>query len=145
MPKFPLDKVLDYRRHLRLEKRNALASAMADERELVTHKQHVEQQRGAILGELTSIAQAKEMDVPAAARRRHFASRLELELMILDDHISKARLKVDFARIELIKADQDVKAIEKLKEKHIAEQTYVAAKATERDLSEQWQAANWGN
>lgn len=145
MPKFPLDKVLDYRGHLRLEKRNALAAAMADERELVAHREQVESQRSALLEELTEIAQARDMDVAGAARRRHFVGRLDIELMILEQHIAEARKKVELARIELIKADQDVKAIEKLKEKHVAEQTYVALKTAERELGEQWQAVNWGH
>lgn len=143
MPSFRLDKVLDYRSHLRLDRRHALQTAIANEQELVIHQQHVQQQRTAMLNELTTLAQAREMDVAAAARRRHFVSRLEIEILILEQQLTEARRKVEIARAELIKADQDVKALEKLKEKHLAEQTYVAAKATERELSEQWQAANW--
>lgn len=143
MPKFPLDKVLDYRRHLRLEKRNALAKTLADERELVAHKEGVERKRGMLLGELTELAQAREVDVAATARRRSYLGRLDIEVMILDDHIAQARRRVEIARNELVKADQEVKALEKLKDKHIADQNYVAARNTERDLSEQWQAANW--
>ncbi len=143
MAKFPLDKVLDFRRHLRLEKRNALAKTLADERELVAHKERVERQRTVLLDELTELAQAQDVDVPATARRRAFLGRLDIEVMILDDHIAQARRRVEIARNELVKADQEVKALEKLKDKHIAEQNYVAARNTERDLSEQWQAANW--
>lgn len=143
MPTFRLDKVLDFRSHLRLDKRHALQAAIAGEQELVMHQEHVKQQRTALLNELTALAQSRDMDVAAAARRRHFISRLDIEIMILEQQITEARRKVEIARSELIKADQDVKAIEKLKEKFLSEQTYVAAKATERELSEQWQAANW--
>ncbi|MBI1311868.1 hypothetical protein GC176_11295 [bacterium] len=143
MPTFPLEKVLDVRRHVRSERRNALAAAMADEQTLLDAQQQKERQKQGLLDELSGLTQSETLNVEAAARRRYFVGQLDIQLMVIDQQLVEARRYVDVARNALIKADQDVKALERLRERHIAEQTYQQNRRNETALTEQWQSANW--
>lgn len=141
---FPLQKVLEYRRHLRLDRRNALAAAMAQERSYVDRQTRVTQDRERQIAELSQLSQDQTMDVAATARRWYFASQLDIELRLVAQYIDKARQAVEACRQELIYADQEVKALERLQENFVAEQQFNANKQAELALAEQWQAAHWG-
>ena len=143
MKPFPLEKVLEVRRHTRQERRNALGAAIADEQTLLEMRQQTEQQKNALLDELTNLSQSGTLNVEAAARRRYFAGQLEIQLLVIDQQIIEARQAIDAARAALVKADQDVKALERLREQHIDEEAYLENRRSENALAEQWQSANW--
>lgn len=143
MKPFPLEKVLDVRRHARQERRHALAAAMADEQQLVDLKTQRERQKQQLLDELASLSQEEALNVEAAARRRYFVGQIDIQIMVIDQQIDEARQIVEQARSALITADQDVKALEKLREQHLAEQVYAENRRNEIVLTEQWQSANW--
>ncbi|MHC4874997.1 MAG: flagellar export protein FliJ [Planctomycetota bacterium] len=143
MKPFPLEKVLEVRRHTRLERRNALGAAIADEQALLDMRQQIDQQKNDLLDELSNLSQSAALNVEAAARRRYFAGQLEIQLLLIDQQIFEARQAVDTARAALVKADQDVKVLERLREQHITEETYQANRRNEIALAEQWQSANW--
>ena len=144
MQHFPLDKVLSYRSHLRLESRSLLAAALADERTLLDERLQLERQREQQTTELSELLQQVTLDVPAARRRNLYARRLDAELSVLDEKLVAAGRRVEACRLDLVKADQDVKALDRLREKHVEEQTYAEARKAEHELAEQWQAANFG-
>lgn len=143
MKPFRLDKVLEYRRHQRLEARNALASAISDEQTLIEHQARINRQKGQQLSELAGFTQSEVVNVEAAARRRYFTGQLEIQLMVVAEQLAQARMVVEQMRAVLVKADQEVKALERLREKHVEEETSLEQKRTEIELSEQWQSANW--
>ena len=143
MQRFPLDKVLGYRSHVRLEKRNLLAAALADERTLLNYRQQLVVKREQQTTELSELFQQETLDVSATGRRSLYARRLDAEMSVIDQNIIEARRRIEACRLELVKADQDVKALDRLKEKHVEEQTYLESRKTEHELGEQWQAANW--
>ncbi|MBL6707436.1 MAG: flagellar FliJ family protein [Planctomycetaceae bacterium] len=143
MKPFRLDKVLEYRRHQRLEARNALASAISDEQTLIEHQARINRQKGQQLSELAGFTQSEVVNVEAAARRRYFTGQLEIQLMVVAEQLAQARMVVEQMRAVLVKADQEVKALERLHEKHVEEETSLEQKRTEIELSEQWQSANW--
>ncbi|MDA0808719.1 MAG: hypothetical protein O2945_13790 [Planctomycetota bacterium] len=143
MKPFRLDKVLEYRRHQRLEARNALASAISDEQTLIEHQARINRQKGQQLSELAGFTRSEVVNVEAAARRRYFTGQLEIQLMVVAEQLAQARLVVEQMRAVLVKADQEVKALERLHEKHVEEETSLEQKRTEIELSEQWQSANW--
>jgi flagellar export protein FliJ len=140
---FPLEKVLDVRRHTRQERRHALAAAMADEQQLIEMKTQRELQKQQLLNELAGLSQEESLNIEAAARRRYFVGQVEIQIMVIEQQIEQARLIVEQARSALITADQDVKALEKLREQHVAEQAYSENRRDEIVLTEQWQSANW--
>lgn len=144
MKPFRLDKVLDYRKHLRLEARNALAAAIADEQTLLEYQAGIERQKQQQLTELADYAQAQVVDVEAAARRRYFTGQLDIQLMIVAEQLTQARQVVEQQRLVLVKADQEVKALERLREQHFEEEVALEQKRSEIELSEQWQTSNWG-
>lgn len=143
MKPFRLDKVLEYRKHLRLEARNALASAIGDEQTLLDYQAKTERQKQQQMGELATFAQTEAFNVEAAARRRYFMGQLDIQLMIVAEQLVQARMIVEQQRQVLVKADQEVKALERLREKHFDEETSQEQKRSEIELSEQWQSANW--
>jgi flagellar export protein FliJ len=140
---FPLEKVLDVRRHSRQERRHALAAAMADEQQLIDLKQQQELQKQQLLDELAELSREESLNIEAAARRRYFVGQVEIQIMVIEQQIEQARQIVEQARSALIAADQDVKALEKLREQHLAEQAYSENRRNEIVLTEQWQSANW--
>jgi len=144
MKPFRLEKVLEYRKHLRLDARNALAAAIGDEQALLDHQTQIEQQKQQQMGELATFAQSEAFNVEAAARRRYFMGQLDIQLMVVAEQLVQAGMIVEQQRMVLVKADQEVKALERLHEKHIEEQTAQEQKRSEIELSEQWQSANWG-
>jgi flagellar export protein FliJ len=143
MKPFRLDKVLEYRKHLRLEARNALASAISDEQTLLEQQARVNRQKGQQLAELAVLTQSEAVNVEAAARRRYFTGQLDIQLMLVAEQLVQAQQVVEQKRMLVVKADQEVKALERLREKHFEEETSHELKRTEIELSEQWQSANW--
>ncbi len=145
MPKpFPLIKVLEYRRHLRLDRRNALAAAMAEERELQQQHDQATQQRRHEIDELGKLLQQPgRLDVELAHQRRNLATRIEAHLVQLAQGLQNAQTKVEICRRDLVHADQEVKALERLQETFVAEQTFQMHKQAEIALAEQWQARHW--
>ena len=143
MKPFRLDKVLEYRKYLRQEARNALASAIGDEQTLLDHQARVNRQKGQQLAELAGFAKSEVVNVEAAARRRYFTGQLDIQLMLVAEQLVQAQQVVEQRRMVVVKADQEVKALERLREKHVEEETSHELKRTEIELSEQWQSANW--
>ena len=143
MKPFRLDKVLEYRKHLRLEARNALASAIGDEQTLLEHQARIERQKQQQMVELATFAQSEAFNVEAAARRRYFTGQLDIQLMVVAEQLVQARNVVEQQRMVLVKADQEVKALERLREKHFEEENAQDQKRSEIELSEQWQSSNW--
>ncbi len=146
MQRFPLDKVLTSRSHLRLEHRNLLAAAMADERTLLDERRQLERQRELQTTELSELLQQETLDVAAARRRSLFARQLDAELSVIDQKLVEAGERVEACRLELVTADQDVKALERLREKHVTEQAYLEGRKAEQELEEQYLArspAHW--
>lgn len=143
MKPFRLDKVLEYRKHLRLEARNALAAAIGDEQTLLEQQARVNRQKSHQLAELATFTQSEVVNVEAAARRRYFTGQLDIQLMIVAEQLVQARQVVEQKRMVVVKADQEVKALENLRESHFEEETSQELKRTEIELSEQWQSANW--
>lgn len=143
MKPFPLTRVLDVRRHTRQQRRNALAEAMEDEQAILTLKNEREEQKHQLLGELAVLSQSETLNVEAAARRRYFVGQIDIQIMVLDQQLEEARRHVETARADLIRADQEVRTLEKLQDRFVAEQQYAENRRMETMLTEQWQAANW--
>ena len=143
MKPFRLEKVLEYRKHLSLDARNALASAIGDQQTLLHHQAQIEQQKQQQMEELATFAQSENFNVEAAARRRYFMGQLDIQLMVVAEQLIQARMIVEQQRMVLIKANQEVKSLERLYEKYVEEQTAQEQNRLEIELSEQWQSANW--
>lgn len=143
MKPFRLDKVLDYRKHLRLEARNALAAALADERTLLDNRAKVGRQKKTQMDQLSSFTRSDVINVEAAARRRYFTGQLDIQIMILDEQLAQARQIVELRRTTLVTADQEVKSLERLRETHVEEEVASDLRRTEIELGERWQSSNW--
>lgn len=113
---------------------------MAEERNLLDHRVSLDQKRQDQLTELGQLAESNQLSVEAAARRRYFAGQLEIEMLVVDEQITRVRVEVEKRREALIQADKDVQALERLEEKHVAKEEYESRRRIEVELSDQWQA-----
>lgn len=143
MKQFSLEKVLEYRRHVRQERRSDLATALAVEQALISERADVENQRSGQLQELAALSRSESLDVDGAARRRYFTTQLDIQLLVIEQQMEPARIRVEAKRNELVRADQDVKALEKLRAGHFSTEQYAENRRTEHALAEQWQSTNW--
>ena len=66
-----------------------------------------------------------------------------MQLMVLGQQLLQMAGVVQTHRQALIEADRDVKALERLREEHVAAERYSEERRTEHELSEQWQSASW--
>ena len=138
MQQFSLNKVLDYRRHLRLERRQDLAVVLADEQSRLAHRSRLEQEKRRQLEELGRLAESSSLSVDAATRRRDFVSQLEVELIVVDQQLLQSRKEIEQRRTALVQADQDVQTLERLEEKHVSREAYESRRRSEREFGEQW-------
>ena len=81
-----------------------------------------------------------ELDIDQSASRRFYAGQLSGDMR----HIDRDRLvisqQLDLCRKALAQAEQDVKALENVKEKRYREYLYEQEKQEARELEEAWMA-----
>jgi len=92
------------------------------------------------LDELRDMGQPGQIDVDKSASRRYFAGRLVGDLQLLEKNRNLLAQQLQFCRQTLAKADQDVKALEKLRENQLAAFRYQTERQAMHELDEAWQA-----
>ncbi|GEM_PF-1160930 len=140
MQTFPYTKVLDYRRHVRLECRQELAAILADQQTLRERWSELNVDRQRQLDELGRLTESGYLSVDAAARRRYFTGQLDRELLVVNEQLLHIRDECELRRTVLVQADQDVQAMERLEEMHIGRAECESRRRSELELADQWQA-----
>jgi flagellar export protein FliJ len=138
---FPFTKVLDYRRHMRLECRQELAEVLSEEQKLQDHRTGLEVERQRQLEELGQLAESSNLSVDAASRRRCFAGQLDIQLLVVNEQLLLLQVESEKCRTALVQADQDVQTLERLEEMHVTRTGYESRRRSEIELADQWQAA----
>ena len=139
---FRLESLLKYRAARRDHCRQLLAQLLADDRALVDQKRTIGLQRDAQLAELRDIGRAGQINVDGAISRRYFAARLNAHSQAIEHQRTLLAGQLELCRRALSKADQDVRVLEKLKEKRQAEHQYEQERRSSRELDETWMAAH---
>lgn len=138
---FKFAALLRIRRHRRDQCRQLLAEVLSDIRALEVQRAELEQRRTGQLDELRSLGRPGPVDVDRAAARRYFAGQLVGELAGLARRQELVEQQLELCRQTLVKADQDVKVLEKLEEKQRAAFQFESERRGARELEEAWQAA----
>ncbi|QDT46074.1 flagellar biosynthesis chaperone [Symmachiella dynata] len=144
MPKFQfkLETLLNMRLGRRDQCRQALATILSHDAELAAQMQRVVQQRLGQLQELRDLNSSRSMNIDATAARRYYAGQLTSEIAGIEHQQSLVAEQLEICRQTLVKADQDVKALENLKEKQQAEFMQLQEQRAQRELEDSWSATN---
>ena len=135
-----LETVLRVRRQQRDQVRMALAQFLAEARAVEERRRQAEQERVNTLTSLRSATMSGPLDVDRAAAFRFHAARLSIDIAretaesaLRDEHVRAAQAM-------LAKADQAVKAVEKLIERNASEQLRLADRRADREATDRFSA-----
>lgn len=138
--RFQLEPLLRCRRSRRDLCRQVLAQVLADDRALAERQTGLERARAELLDELRRLGEEGEVDVDRSVSRRDFAGQLVAEARLLQHRRSLLAGQLELCRQALVKADQEVKALEKLEGRQRAEFEYQTERRDQRTLEEAWSA-----
>ena len=133
---FRFDTVLKIRETERDVKRQAFALGQAREATLRTERDRIADERLRALDELRTLQATSGWTAEQALARQHHAKHLARELAIAAAALSEALAQSALRRLELLEADTAVKALEKLADRHSADQTKAAHTQNEQARDE---------
>jgi flagellar export protein FliJ len=131
-----LETVLRVRRQQRDQVRMALAQFLAEARAVEERRRQAEQERVDTLTSLRSATMSGLLDVDRAAAFRFHAARLSIDIAKETTESALRNEHVRAAQAMLAKADQAVKAVEKLIERTAAEERRLAERRADREATD---------
>lgn len=142
MPRFQfrLQSLLTYRESRRDLVRQYLAQMLAKDHELETERQTILDQRTALLTEMYALQQAQQLNVDHAASRRFHAGQLSVDAELIAQQRKRLGEQIAQCRQALTKADQNVKVLEQLSEKQLAEFLIKDEQRQAKQREDAWQA-----
>ena len=137
---FRLQSLLNYRESRRDRVRQFLAQLLAKDHELAMERDAVLDRRTALLTEMHGLQLAPQLNVDHAASRRYHAGQLLVEAEIIAQQRLKLGEQIAQCRQALIKADQNVKVLEKLYEQQHADFLVQDEHRQAKQREDAWQA-----
>jgi len=138
---FKFEPVLKLRRYRRDLCRQLLAQILDDDARLVDSRRRLEDFRLRQLDELRDLGRAGAVNVDQSAARRYHSAQLAAEVRLVDHRRTIVAQQLDLCRQALVRADQEVKALEKIEERQRGEFVYEAERQAARELEDAWSAA----
>ena len=138
---FPYTSLLKHRRYRRDLCRLLLAGILREQGKIQRQQELVRQRQQSQLSELKAMAEEGEVDIDGASARRFYLGQLRYEQAILQRNLELINGQIQMARDTLVKADQEVKVLEKLDEKRKTEFLYQQERRTAIELEETWAAS----
>jgi flagellar export protein FliJ len=139
---FKLETLLTMRLGRRDQHRQALAEILNRDAELAAEMERTVQQRLGQLQELRNLNSSRAMNVDATSARRYFAGQLTSEIAGIEYQQNIVAEQLEICRQTLVKADQDVKALENLKDKQRVEFLQLQEQRDQRELEDSWSSTN---
>jgi len=112
-----LESLLRFRENQRNRCRQLIAEVLADDRRLIDTRTQYEQHRAEILNEMRTLGQTGSFDISKVSSRRFHASQLTAQMSGIDEQRKLLSQQIELCRQALVKSDQEVKVLEKLKER----------------------------
>ena len=134
--------MLRFRRNRLDQCQQMLARLLADDRTLVEQRRQLQSQRLEQLDELRRLGEAGGVDVDGSASRRYYSGQLLGQTAVVDHNRELLQQQLQLCRQALMKANQEVKALEKLAERRRAEFVYEDERRTARVLEDTWAAVH---
>jgi flagellar export protein FliJ len=140
---FKLDPLLKLRRNERDVCCQLLAKVLYHDNLLVENRQQTEAARLQQIDELRSLEEGGQgVDIGASVSRRSYAGQLSGELGEIDARRAALSKQIELCRQALVRADQRVKALEKLSEQQRSEFIFHEERKEGIDLEQTWLALN---
>ena len=101
-------------------------------------------ERNVLLQQIRELCQHGHVSINQAANRRYYAGQLHANMQAISQQQAELAAQLEQYCQTLVKADQDVKALEQLAEKQQADFQYEQLKKEAQELEETWLASqNW--
>ena len=139
---FPLESLLRYRKNRRDLCRQLLAQILTNLQQLKQDRQSLQRRRVDQIDELRQLGAGGDVDIDRSAARRYYAGHMLGEIQLVDRNREVVAEQLARCRETLIRSDQEVKAIEKLREKQLADFLYDQQRREHRELDEAWLATH---
>lgn len=120
-----------------------MAEILADDATFLAERGRIEAEREAQLAELRQLNQPGDVNINQSANRRFYAGQLTADIVEIDRRRELVRQQLELCRQALVKADQEVRALEKLEEKQRAEFVLQTERRTAAQLEDAWQATHF--
>jgi flagellar protein FliJ len=137
---FKFESVLKMRRHKRSLCRQLLGEILQSAQRLVEQKQNLEQLRKEQFQEIR-LRQAKGVvDIDGVTNLRFYAGQLQAQILTVIENRKVVEKQVALCKQTLARAEQDVKAMEKLSDKYRDQFQYEQNRKESLELEETWSA-----
>lgn len=143
--RFQFESLMKVRISERDLRRQMLADLLRRDAELVQAREQVEHERTSQLNELKQLVGPGSVNIDRSAARRFYAGQLIGDLGGIEQERAVLAVELSRCRELLIKADQGVKALEKLEETARARFLFDEERRAARELEEGWQALHCGD
>lgn len=137
---FQFESVLKMRRHKRSLCRQLLGEILQTDQRLIDQRLQLEQLRQEQFQEIRLRQSAGVVDVDGATSLRFYAGQLQSQIQNVIANRKIIEKQIFACRQALARTEQDVKAMEKLSDKHRDEFLYVQNRKEEMELEETWTA-----
>jgi flagellar export protein FliJ len=137
---FKFEPLLNLRRYRRDLCRQLLAGVLDDDARLVAERRRLEETRHKQLAEMRRLGEQGVVDVGGSSARRYYSGQLTVEMRLVDHRREVVAQQIELCRQALVRADQDVKALEKIAEKLRGEYEYEQDRRAAHELEDAWSA-----
>ncbi len=137
---FPLRSLLDFRRHRRDLCRQLLAQVLADEANLLAERQTALASRERQFEEMRGLSRKGRVVVEAAISRRYHSGQILLQVRVIEEKRRLVGQQLQLCRDALIKADMEVKVLERLEVRQREEFAYHAERHNQFEREDAWMA-----
>jgi hypothetical protein len=137
---FALRPLLEFRRHRRNLCRQLLAQVLSDEAALLAEKQTVLASRERQFAEIRGMSRRGRVSIEGAISRRYHTGQLLGQVRLIEEKRRLVGQQLQLCRDALVKADTDVKALERLEDRQRADFEYRAERRNQFEREDAWMA-----
>ena len=137
---FRMETLLKIRRSRRDLCQQFLAQAQEEGQRIDHEILQLDESRRHEINGLREAVQKGRIDIDRAAARRYYAGRLQIDLLLAERRRELVANQIDLCRQALVRADQDVKSLEKLREKQAEDFRLEQDRRTQQTLEDNWRS-----
>jgi flagellar FliJ protein len=137
---FRMRSLLEFRRHRRGLCRQMLAQVLADEANLLAQRQAALASRERQFEEIRGLSRQGRVVVEGAISRRYHSGQLLAQVRTIEEKRRLISQQLQLCREALIKADTEVKVLERLEERQRQEFAYHAERHDQFEREDAWMA-----
>jgi flagellar FliJ protein len=137
---FALRPLLEFRRHRRNLCRQLLAQVLSDEAALLAERQTALASRERQFAEIRGMSRRGPVSIEGAISRRYHTGQLLGQVRLIEEKRRLVGQQLQLCRDAIVKADTDVKALERLEDRQRAEFEYRAERRNQFEREDAWMA-----